>query len=143
MTRLTAHGLQPHRVAGAVGFFTDFSSRSGGIESTSGKKPCPHEMKKLAIITIQIGILVLTCAVVWWHSFYRVIAQQLIVSLGETDPTVGPGFRCLYSSADYCGEVIAYGQSLGKVVYSPVFFWLGLTLFALGLAVLIVERFQK
>ncbi|MGH8549249.1 MAG: hypothetical protein ACRERU_11755 [Methylococcales bacterium] len=100
-------------------------------------------MKTLAIITIQIGVLILSVAILWWHSFYRVIAQQLVVTLGESDPTVGPGFHCLYSTAGSCREIIEYGESLGKTVYSPGLFWLGLAVLTSGLVMLTVEKYRK
>ncbi|MGR9106660.1 MAG: hypothetical protein ACU843_06975 [Gammaproteobacteria bacterium] len=100
-------------------------------------------MRKQAIIAMQIGILILSAAIFWWHSFYRVIAQQLVVSLGESDPTLGGGFLCLYSREAYCGEIIRYGESLGKIVYSPVYFWLGVALFGIGLVILIADRYKS
>ncbi len=96
-------------------------------------------MKNLAIVTIQIGVLILSAAIFWWHSFYRVIAQQLVVIPGESDPTLGSGLRCLYSTTGYCGEIIAYGESLGKVIYSPLYFWLGIAVLTVGLVMLIIE----
>lgn len=99
-------------------------------------------MKNLAIITIQIGVLILSAAILWWHSFYRVIAQQLVVTLGESDPTIGPGFRCLYSTAGNCREIIEYGESFGKTVYSPGLFWLGVAVFTSGLVLLMVEKYR-
>ncbi|MGH8498379.1 MAG: hypothetical protein ACRERV_06190 [Methylococcales bacterium] len=100
-------------------------------------------MKTLAIITIQIGVLILSAAIFWWHSFYRIIAQQLVVIPGESDPTLGSGFRCLYSTAGYCGEIIAYGESLGKTVYSPLYFWLGIAVLTVGMAMLIIENYRN
>ncbi|MCI0668189.1 MAG: hypothetical protein L0Y38_07805 [Methylococcaceae bacterium] len=100
-------------------------------------------MKNLAIITIQIGVLILSVAILWWHSFYRVIAQQLVITLGESDPTIGPGFRCLYSTAGSCREIIEYGESLGKTVYPPGLFWLGVGVLTLGLVMLAVEKYRS
>lgn len=100
-------------------------------------------MKKLAIIAIEIGVLILSVAILWWHSFYRVIAQQLVITLGESDPTVGAGFRCLYSTAGKCREVIEYGESLGKTVYSPMLFWLGVAVSISGLVLLMVEKLRN
>jgi hypothetical protein len=99
-------------------------------------------MKKLAVIAIQIGVLILCVAILWWHSFYRVIAQQLVVGLGESDPTIGPGFRCLYSTAGSCREIIEYGESLGKIVYSPGLFWLGVSILTLGLVMFLAEKYR-
>lgn len=100
-------------------------------------------MKKLAIVTMQIGILILSAAIFWWHAFYRVIAQQLVVTLGESDPTLGPALRCLYSTAGDCGEVIAYGESFDKAVYSPVYFWLGVAILTIGLVMLVIEKHRN
>ncbi|MGH8477706.1 MAG: hypothetical protein ACRERV_16105 [Methylococcales bacterium] len=100
-------------------------------------------MKNFAIITIQIGILILCVAILWWHMFYRVIAQQLVVGLGESDPTLGSALPCLYSFAGVCGDIIAYGESIDKVAYSPVFFWLGIGVLSVGLVMRTIEKRQN
>jgi len=100
-------------------------------------------MKNLAIIVTQIGIIITFAAIFWWHSFYRVVAQQLVFDLGESDPTLGSGLRCLFSTAGHCGEIIDYAESLGKTVYTPTLFWSGITMIVSGLIVLLVQQYRN
>ena len=97
-------------------------------------------MKFFAIIICQIGIIIIFSAIFWWHSFYRVIAQQLSYNLGESDPTLGSGIRCLVSTGGVCGEIIEYAKTLDKVVYTPTLFWLGIATIVLGLALLYLNK---
>ena len=94
-------------------------------------------MKEAAVRLIQIGILILSSALFWWHSFYRAIAQQVIPTLGESDPTIGVGFSCLYSTGGLCGEINAAGESLGATAYTPTIFWLGIVLLLSGIVMLL------
>ena len=94
-------------------------------------------MREVAVRLIQIGILILSFAIFWWHSFYRIIAQQIIPTLGESDPTIGVGFPCLYSTEGLCGEIIAAGETLGTTAYTPTIFWLGVALLVSGVVILL------
>ena len=94
-------------------------------------------MKEVAVRLIQIGILILSSAIFWWHSFYRVITQQIIPTFGESDPTIGVGFTCLYSTEGLCGEIIVAGETLGVTAYTPTIFWLGVALLLSGVFMLL------
>lgn len=100
-------------------------------------------MKSIAVIICQIGVIIIFSAIFWWHSFYRVIAQQLSYNLGESDPTLGSGVRCLFSTGGACGEIIEYAKTLDKTVYTPTLFWSGITVFVLGLALLYLNKKLK
>lgn len=76
------------------------------------------DIKKLANIIFNGGIVFLFAAFLWWATFYGAIVKELNGNLSDA-------FSCFYSSGGVCGIAIGLAQMVGKTPYSPSVFWIG------------------
>ncbi len=86
------------------------------------------DFRRLGLLLITGGGVLVVAAVAWWLHFYAPLAQDLNVDLGRA-------LRCLYSTSGACGLVTGVAQLGGKTPYEPMLLWIGLGALAAGILI--------
>lgn len=86
------------------------------------------DVRKLSLVLIALGVAALFAALIWWFNFWGDVARQL-------NRNVFDALDCLFLTGGKCGEVTAVASWAGKTPYTPIVFWVGATLTAVGVII--------
>jgi len=84
------------------------------------------DIKKLTVILIWVGALIVAGALLWWATFYTQVMGK-----GHSLPI--DALRCLYSSSGQCGFIASLARLSGGTPYNPTFFWIGIIVLGAGI----------
>lgn len=95
--------------------------------------------KRLASALIDFGLLIMTCAAVWWAYFYYKVFDQLYDLSAYSSDDIVASYKevlpCLFANTGGCGVVSGLASFGDWIPYSPITFWIGAVLFIVGIVV--------
>lgn len=83
------------------------------------------DVSKFSRALVSLGAVLLVGSFIWWFSFWGDVARQLNRNVFEA-------LDCLFLTSGKCGEIAGFASLAGKTAYTPIFFWIGAVLAAIG-----------